>query len=60
MVSASEHIQLFINSIKSLRSFDYRKAVLPEYHQEFIDLECPQIIEDVACEFEKAISEILI
>ncbi|MFA6271684.1 MAG: hypothetical protein WC693_01065 [Patescibacteria group bacterium] len=54
-VSASEYIELVENSVKALRSFDYTKEVLPEYHQEFLDSKCPQIIDQVANELEQAV-----
>lgn len=57
-VSANEYVQLFKNSITALRNFDYQKEILPQYHQEFLDLKCPEIIEYVAGELEKSISEV--
>lgn len=56
--TSEEYIQLFKNSIKALRDFDYTKEVLPDHHQEFIDLKCPEIIEYVASELEKAVREV--
>lgn len=57
-VSANEYVELVKKSINALRKFDYTKEVLPEFQREFLDLKCPEIINHVADELEKAVFEV--
>ena len=53
--TAEEYKQLFRTAIEAIRNFDYKEEVLPEYHQEFLDLDCPAIIENVVTKLEEAL-----
>ncbi len=56
--SSDEYTNLIERSVSALREFDYKKEIMDSFHDEFVELGCPEIIEHVASELEKAVGDV--